>query len=189
MPQQRRVYAAWFEGLFVRALGSRITPVLLDELRAAGLDLEKPLVAAYPADVRRTCLRLLREHLFPSLSDDAAYFAIGRVTVDGFLQTLVGQSIAVVVRFLGPRAMFKRVNVFLTSSSNYMTGEAEEQAPFRWHITVHHADLPASYFLGLARSMLDLFQLPNPHVEILQQTDEQLVVGLEWSPGDAVSTR
>lgn len=188
MPQQRRVYAAWFEGLFVRALGHRLTPVLIDELRACGLDLEKPLVAAYPAEVRQQGVRLLREHLFTGLSDDAAYFALGRAAVDGFLQTFVGHSFAFVVRFLGPRAMFKRVGTVMLSASNYVSASAIERGPFRWEVTVTNGDLPHAYFLGMARAALDIYHL-NPHLEVLRATDDELVLGVGWSPGDAVSTR
>ena len=189
MSQQHRVYAAWFEGLFVRALGSRLTPVLIDELRAAGLDLERPLAPAYPAEVRQECLRLLREHLYPSLSDDQAYFALGRAAVDGFLQTFIGQSFGLVVRFLGPRALLKRAGPVMASASNYVTAQAREVGPFRWEVTVVGGDVPPSYFVGMARAALDLFDLADPHAEILSQREGELRVGLGWAPAAQVSTR
>jgi hypothetical protein len=47
-PEERLVFTPAMEALFVRALGRMVTPDLVSSLRELGIDLEKPLLPAYP---------------------------------------------------------------------------------------------------------------------------------------------
>ena len=77
----------------------------------------------------------------------------------------------------------------MAAASNYVTAAARELGPFRWEVTIQNRDVPASYFVGMARAALDVFHLANPHAEVLRSSEDELVIGLGWSPGDQVSTR
>lgn len=180
--EQRRVYATWFEGLFVRALGTRLSPALITALRAAGLDVERKLEPSYPAEVRLECLRLARVHLFGALNDEQAWTALGRAAVDGFLQTLVGHTFALVFRLLGPRAVMKRSSAAMTAASNYVSAEAIERAPFRWEVRLEGADLPPAYYQGLGAAALEVCEVDALQVLVVTHVGEQVVLSCTWAP-------
>ena len=181
-PAERRVYAAWFEGLLVRALRPRLTPALRAELRNAGVDLEQPLAEHYPAAVRLECLRLLRIHLFDGKSDDQAWHELGLAAVGGFHLTLVGQAFSLIYRMLGPRSLMKRAGALLSSTNNYVSAFAVERGPFRWELRLEGADLPPAYYMGMVVAALEFCDASNPQVQLISQRGEQLVISCGWSP-------
>ncbi len=48
-PTEQIEFSQSVEGLFIKGLGSTLTPVMRDQLRAKGLDLDRPLRPGYPA--------------------------------------------------------------------------------------------------------------------------------------------
>lgn len=181
-PEQRRVYAAWFEGMLLRSFGQRLTPALISDLRAAGLDLERPLADHYPASLRLAALRLLREHLLSAMSDEQAWHALGHAAVDGFIQTLVGKAFAIVFRTLGPRALMKRAGSVMASASNYVSGETVELGPFRWEARLEGADLPPAYYRGLVLAALEICKVKDPQIQLVSHVGEQVVLSCTWAP-------
>ncbi len=186
-PSQRRVYAVWFEALFQRALGPRITPALRAELRAIGLDLDQPLAPTYPAPIRLECLKLLRRALFPTLTEDQAWFAFGRALLEGYLQTMVGRGFDLQFRQLGPRALLKRASEVMSTSSNFNSAETIERGPFRWEVRFRCVDLEPAYYRGLTFASLEVCGVTDIEVQLRSQAQDELVFDLSW--GAAVSTR
>ena len=181
-PEQRRVYGTWFEGLLVRALAKRLTPELISDLRTAGIDLSRPLEQHYAAAVRLETIRLLRKHLFTDQSDEYACHALGRAAVEGFLQTLAGQALVLVLRLLGPRALMKRAGALMSTASNYISADAIERAPFHWEVRLEGADLPPAYWAGMLMAGLEVCSARNAHVAPVSHIGEQVVLSCRWDP-------
>lgn len=181
-PGQRRVYGAWFEGLLVRAFGKRLTPGLISDLRNAGVDLARPLEQHYAATVRLETLRLLRNHFFKDQSDEQASHALGRAAVEGFLQTLTGHALVLVLRLLGPRALMKRAGSQMSMASNYINAEAIERAPFRWEVRLEGADLPPAYWAGMLMAGLEVCSAHNAQVALVSHVGDHVVLSCTWDP-------
>ncbi len=123
------VFEQTIEGLFVRALGERLTPPIRARLKAIGLDLDKRLMPAYPFDVWMQSLRVVAESLFPHEKLEDALFHVGEMLITGYQQTFMGRAILSSIRVLGPRRTLMRSTKNFRSGNNYTETKVTEITP------------------------------------------------------------
>jgi uncharacterized protein (TIGR02265 family) len=109
-----------FEGLYDKVL--RPEGGFRERLKAAGYDIGAPL-AAYPMQVWVDCLDVTWKEKFPHLERFAAWQAIGRLFIEGYLETLVGRLVAVALPFLTPRGFLQRAPRFMNAGLEGATAE------------------------------------------------------------------
>ncbi|MEW5739602.1 MAG: DUF2378 family protein [Myxococcota bacterium] len=116
---ERVVFSHTIEGLFVQALGARVTPELKARLKSAGLNLDAKLLPAYPFEVWMKVLELTCQALFPDLPTDQAMFRVGESFLDGYQHTFLGRAVLGMIRVLGPRRTLLRSTQNFRSGNNY----------------------------------------------------------------------
>ncbi len=180
-PDQRLVYSVWFESVLLRAYKSRMTPALTAALQQVGLDLTQPLKQTYTAAQRQDCARLLREHLFVGQSVEQVELELGHAVLSGFLETAIGKSFGDMFRQLGPRAFMKRVGDVMSSTSNYVSVESIERAPFRWEARIEGADFGPAYFRAIAIAGLNFCHDGPIDVQLVSHVGREIVLSCSWT--------
>lgn len=148
----------WFsdpvvEGLFRRALKTRLTPSLVAKLRERGLELDKPLQPAYPAERCAEWIRLVAE-LYPPLSEREATYQVGRANMDGYVQTVLGRAVVQVLKVIGPKRTLPRLGRSFRTGTNYMQVDVREVLPDRFEVTFKRRRRHSALLQGNRRSRL-----------------------------------
>ena len=138
------VFETAVEGTFVRAFGPRIQArqPCHQELVSVGIDVTRPLKPSYHAGLYENAMKVLKKHLFPTHTDEAAYRELGRETCAGFYRTLVGSALAKVQPLIGPDRMLTRLPNSITNSSNFMKAQIEKRAPGDYKLHVWGSNTP-----------------------------------------------
>ena len=127
------------EGLFVRALKERLTPALIQELRAAGLDVERPLLPAYSRAVVNATIGIVARALYPTVPIEEAWYQIGKQYLFGTKKTTLGSATLALLRVMGPKRALNRLARTFRTTNNYMEVDLRPQADGRFELDLRPA--------------------------------------------------
>ncbi len=177
---ERLVFAPSVEGLLVKGL--ELTPETLGELRALGIDLGRPLLPAYPAELWHRALHLVAERVYPTLSLPEAYRRMGERTVYGLDGTLLGKAMLAMARVIGPRRMLVRLPNSVKSGSNFAQLDAKELAPNAFLLTSQPYMGYGEFMQGSVSAAIDIAGAKQGSVEIVEydRPAEKLVLRASW---------
>lgn len=113
------VFAATIEGLFVRALGEKLDASARARLKEAGLDLGRPLLAAYPFDVWMETIRIGAEAIYPDRDAKEARFELGKDLVAGYRHTYIGRIMLSLAKTIGPTRTLEYAASYFRTGNNY----------------------------------------------------------------------
>jgi uncharacterized protein (TIGR02265 family) len=119
MATEKVVFEQAIEGLFVRALGPRLTPDCKARLKVLGLDVDAKLLPAYSFDVWMKALEVVSSELYPTQPLPEAMFKVGSLLIAGYQETFLGRAVLGMIRVLGPRRMLMRATQNFRSANNY----------------------------------------------------------------------
>jgi uncharacterized protein (TIGR02265 family) len=121
-----------FEGLFVRAL--KVDAAFKAELKTIAVDLDRP-VPRYPTRVWRAALELARKRYYPDLSVADARRQMGRVALQGFLGTISGRFLNVVLSLMvSPAAFVLRLPRFFTMTRTGVEMTVNKESEQQWRL-------------------------------------------------------
>jgi uncharacterized protein (TIGR02265 family) len=120
------VFATSIESLFVRGL--RLSYGAREELRRMGLDVDRPLLPAYPLATWEAALRVATRDVFFGRAPEEARFELGRQMLRRYESTMVGRAIATSARLIGPRRTLERMAQNTRTANNYVKATAEPLA-------------------------------------------------------------
>ena len=106
------------------AIGKNLTPKLSAQLKANGLDFDKPLQAAYPAPQFEAWVRLTAQALFPEETLGEAQRKLGQHFFDGWQGTLTGAAVSTFLRLIGPKRALSRVGQAFRNGNNFTVTRA-----------------------------------------------------------------
>jgi uncharacterized protein (TIGR02265 family) len=175
------VFGSGFEGLFSQGFRQRVTPALTAELKALGVDLDRPFDAAYPIETWAKTLEVCARHVYPELSWPDASWRLGRDTVDGFGHTLIGKAVYGVMKLIGPARSVERAARSYASTNNYtkVTLNRTSQTSYDFHINEQHS-LP-EFDMGALEGLLTFAGAKDPKVTLIRQDAEGYLFHLAWS--------
>lgn len=119
MSDERVIFGNTVDGLYRKTLARDMTPELRVRLRELGLDLDAPLLAAYPHPTWVRCLDELGRSLYPDRTLEAARRQLARRWVEGYAQTLVGAAVMTLARVVGPMRSLERMTHNFRSGNNF----------------------------------------------------------------------
>ena len=125
-----RANATMFEGLFRRSLDVPADSTFADDLRAVGFDL-RAIEASYDKDVWTASLDVAARHRYPELARYDAWRRLGRDFIDGYLETMIGRLIAVVLPLTSPRRFLENVPAFVRTGTSGVNTDVELNADAR----------------------------------------------------------
>ncbi|MFL5354662.1 MAG: DUF2378 family protein [Archangium sp.] len=179
--EDRKVLAQVVEGLLRHGVGERVTPRLRERLRQVGLDLDRPLLPAYPVEKWVHCLHVIVEELYPGLPREEAFRQLAAAHVEGYGQTLVGRALLRLLKLLGPRRTVRQMVQALRSSDNYTEVELTELGPGRYELWMNSTLDAPGYAESLFVSFLRVSGAEEPHATRVRRDEESTVYLLTWT--------
>jgi uncharacterized protein (TIGR02265 family) len=183
-PPERLVYASVVEGLLRHGLraGER-TPRLTARLRQIGVDVERPLLPAYPVTTWFHCMWAVIEEVYPGLPPEQAFRLLATRHAEGYGSTVVGRALYVVARMLGPRRMAQRLPDMLASGDNYTHAEVVERGAGDYEMKMNSEVHAPGYAESLIEALLRLSGAHSPQVQVLSRGNGSTLYALRWQQG------
>lgn len=167
-----------FEGMFVHVLKVPPDGSLADALRGVGFDLRRQQ-PDYPSRVWKEAMAIACRDQHPKLPREEAMRKLGRSFIEGFLLTLAGRALGVILPMLGPEAAIRRLPRFLTMGAPGMQVSVTEQAPQDWRIAVQVPFALADFDAGLIEAGLGRTGA-GVQVTVMERNDDRYLLAARW---------
>ncbi|MBL8910165.1 MAG: DUF2378 family protein [Archangium sp.] len=177
--EPRVVFAAGFDSLFSKEVRARVTPALEAELLALGVNLKKPFNPAYPVEAWAGSVKACAKHLFPDAKGNEGFFELGRLTMRGFRETLIGAAIFGVMRLIGPARTLERSARTYASASNYTQVSLKRLSESSYEMGLNEAHTPPEYDMGVIDQAIELLGV-KPSVKLLNASSEGFLMLVSW---------
>ncbi|KFA91062.1 DUF2378 family protein [Archangium violaceum] len=178
--EDRRVFVQVVEGLLRHGVGERVTPRLRERLKQVGLDLDRPLLPAYPVTQWLYCLHIILEEVYPGLPREEGFRQLATDHVEGYGQTLVGRAMMRLLRLLGPKRTVQQMVQALRSGDNYTEVRLKELEPGMWEMWMNSVLDAPGYAEALFVGFLKASGASEPHAAIVRREEEGTVYLLRW---------
>ena len=175
------VFDHTLQGLFSRAFPQGVPPALKTQLRAAGVDLDKTLLPAYPVETWARCVELSAPLLFPQERPEVAWSRLGERLIDGYKETMIGRAMFATLRLLGPRRMLQRSRKNFRSGNNYTEVEFTDVSPTQMDVWFNETHEPLRHFTaGLVLAGLRVGGAEEPRVDVLHKDPRGVTLRASW---------
>lgn len=176
------VFSQLFEALVMHAMRGRLDPDAVRRLEAAGLDLSRPLLVAYPLTVWYDVVGICSELLFPNLLRNEATYATGKKTAEGYSHTTMGKALFDGLRKLGWQRALSQLARSLKTGGNFLAAHSHELPGGDLEITLEilpefipalaaHPGIDASFMRGFLDASVELVRGPASPRFALTATD------------------
>ena len=147
MPVEAKLdFAVTYESLFRNALSSD----LKGALRSVGLELDKPLLPAYPAAMWPEVMRVVAATLYPGVPFLNATRTLGeRFSDASFDQTMMGRALTMVMRAVGPMRTLERFQRMIRSTINDQQTRFEVLSRTSARLSIAHVSGVPGWFAGV----------------------------------------
>ncbi|HEX8538114.1 MAG TPA: DUF2378 family protein [Cystobacter sp.] len=176
------------QGLFSRAFPQGVPAALKEKLRAAGVDLDKPLLPAYPVQTWSQCITLSAPVVFPNELPSVAWHKLGERMIDGYQETMIGRAMFASLRLLGPRRMLLRAKRSFRSGNNYTEVEftdVSETEMDLWFNETH--EVLRHFTAGLVMAGMRMGGAELPRVGILHTDARGVTFRATWAQKGATA--
>lgn len=182
------VFEQTIEGLFVRGLGTRMTPRCRARLKELGVDLSGKLLPAYPFSVWMQSLAVAAEEIFPSLPAEQAHQQLGALLIDGYRETFLGRAVLGMIRVLGPRRMLHRATQNFRSGNNYTETRIVDLTPTSLELWMNEVGPYPTFTAGIILAGLRAAGATHPRVELFGHDGHACTYRCAWGSGDSSAT-
>lgn len=173
------VYEHTVEGLFFKALRSRITPALGERLKALGIDLAgKPRSVAHAQWVQ--ALHLVATELFEG-PVDLRFRKLGQSVMLHHEETVMGKAVITVMRLMGPKRVLGRINSTLRSGNNYIQATLAPTGPTSWEGLVNECNGNPQYIAGVIEQGLIISGAKEVKVDVSDFDGHSAKFKLAWT--------
>lgn len=185
MTTEQVLFSTAVESLYRQALKGRLSEVLKLRLRHAGLDLNRPLLPAYPRRVWVRALELTAEELYPGLPREEAMEQLGQAFIEGYARTLVGSAVMSMSRLLGPGRTLSRLARSLRTANNYSEARLTAHAANRYALWLNEPADTEGFMEGALRAGLRMAGAREPHISRTRAGPEACEYTLSWALAEA----
>ena len=175
---QSAVKQSVFEGLFVHVLKVPPDGPFADALRRVGYDLHRQ-EGEYPGLVWKEAVAVACQQVHPQLPPEEAQRALGVRFIEGFLQTLAGRALGVVLPMLGAEGALRRLQRFMAMGVPALRVLAHEDAPRSWRVEVQVPWALADFDAGLIEAGVQRTGVPV-RVGVLERTQDRYLLQVRW---------
>jgi uncharacterized protein (TIGR02265 family) len=177
------MFAHAVEALFHRAFAGQLSARCRERLRQLGVDLDRPLLPAYPLATWLAALEVAAAELLPHLTREAAYYELGHRIVDGYVHTMLGRSVTTVGRLLGPRRVLEGMTHTLRTANNFQLTRLQLRQPGEAQLWVNTRVRVATYYQGLLHATLERAGADGLEVEPGVFTGDGYRYTIRWQTG------
>ncbi len=178
--QPKLIFEQTIEGLFLKGLGSSVTPDLKARLKAAGLDLDAKLEPAYSMAQWTTFITIAAQLLHSDVDLPKGLHRLGETLLAGFFEGGVGKALSALVRIIGPRQTLMRMKRNLRSGNNYSESEVTEIAPGEYRLWVNEPGVTRYITQGILQAGLAIAGAKGLTVSVEQFDDESVTYLVRW---------
>ena len=175
------VFQQAVEGLFIVGLKGKLTPLLDQRLREAGLDLSRPFAPAYPRSDWNNFIRISAETLWPDEPPERAYHALGRQLLLGYAETLLGKALSAMLKLVGPRRALERMTRNFRSGSNYNATRVTDVGPGEVLFWMNEPDLHPSYVAGILEASLEMAGARQLELHVHERDAQGCTYRIRWA--------
>ncbi|WNG13350.1 DUF2378 family protein [Cystobacter fuscus] len=176
------------QGLFSRAFPQGVPASLKEKLRAAGVDLDKPLLPAYPIKTWSQCVALSAPVAFPNELPSVAWHKLGERMIDGYQETMIGRAMFASLRLLGPRRMLQRAKRSFRSGNNYTEVQFTDVSETEMDLWFNETDEVLRHFTaGLVMAGMRMGGAELPRVGILHTDARGVTFRASWAQKGAAA--
>lgn len=169
------------QGLFSRTFHEGVPAELKAQLRAAGVDLDKPLLPAYPVRTWCQCVELSAPVAFPRERREVAWRKLGERMIDGYQDSMIGSAMFSMLRLLGPKRTLQRAQKNFRTGNNYSEVRITEVSPTAMDLWFNETDEPLRHFTaGLVLAGLRAAGADGAHVDIVDKDPKGFTVRASW---------
>lgn len=173
------VYEHTVEGLFFKALRSRLTPALEQQLKVLGIDMHgKPRSVPHLQWVK--ALALAANELFEGPVDER-FRQLGHSVMLRHEETVMGRAVITVMRLMGPRRILGRINSTLRSGNNYIQANLAPTGPTEWEGTVNECNGNPHYIAGVVEQGLKISGAKDARVLVSGFDGHGAMFHISWS--------
>lgn len=169
------------EGLFIKGLSSHLTPDIRAQLRAAGLDLDKPLRPGYPAGEFHRWIEITARGLHPELPLAEGTRLVGRYAISGLEEGIIGKAMAAGLKLIGPKRALQRVDRIFKSNNNYQDASLMELSESGARVSLSNVFGLPWYYQGIFESAVAAIGAKHPKVEVAASPPPGAVLNITWS--------
>lgn len=183
MAEEHLVFGQILEALFLKGLKGKLSPELIVKLRKLGLDLEKPLLPAYPRATVHECISLTARTLYPDLPISDAFYLVGKSVTPGQRSTFLGNAILTVVSLIGPHRTLERVTRTFRTTNNYMNVVLERVGDTEYLLRLDPSNEYPSYMQAVIEDLLGVANAKSLRVVVEKhdRTTEHCTYRITWS--------
>lgn len=177
---QRVMFKGPIEALYLRALREQMNPTLKDRLREAGLDLDRPLLPAYPYDSFRAAFTATLVHLYgphPSIEHQREF---GSNWTLSFFQTFIGTAVLGLLKLIGPRRAMLRSAQNYKNVNNYSDAKVIELAPGHFELWLADGGDWPEVTAGSLQCSVELAGAKNVVTRVVRKEGEHTVYETKW---------
>jgi uncharacterized protein (TIGR02265 family) len=176
-----------------RAIKKELTPQLVAEVSALGIDLYAP-AAGYALSTWESAIALIAVRLRPGLPPDEQHRQFGQIFMDGYVETLLGSATLAMARLLGAKRTMLRMGRNFRTVANYIECTTVEDGPNGVLLTTYMKPeyLPAhtpkrGIFFDYRRGILERTLALLGHDGSVELADRDLeqqraVFRVQWAP-------
>lgn len=169
------------QSLLSRTFPEGVPPELKARLRTLGVELDKPLLPAYPRTTWARCIELCALFGFPHESREVAWRRMGERMVDGYKETMIGRAMFTTLRLLGPRRMLQRAQKNFRSGNNYTEVRLKDLEPTVMEVWFNEMDDVLRHFtVGLVLAGMRAGGAVEPRVELLHADAQGFTLRASW---------
>ncbi len=180
-PVEWVVFAHTFTAVVERLPPGTITAKLKTDLRAAGFDLDRKALVAYPQEVWVKFTYILSKALFPHLEEPQAHRRFGELLIEGYAQTTMGKAVMALLRIIGPRRGLTRTAKSFRSGNNYFETRFEEVGPNTFHWWVNETGTHPQMLAGMVFAAMKDMGVAKPEVEFLDSPGPGRTYRVAWT--------
>lgn len=184
MASEQLIFGPTVEGLFVRGLGQKLTPELVSQLRAVGLDVEKRIEKAYPRRVITDSISIVARGLYPDVSEAEGWYRIGKHVVVGLKAQPLMSATVLAMRVAGPRLTMKVVARTFRQTNNYMRVMLFEHARNHFELELWPSSPQPRYMQAVIEDMLAIAGAKELAVDVTQHLPAQELARYDISFAD-----
>lgn len=180
MTDQKFVSGKWVNGLFNRALGPSIGKELNAQLKAEGLELNRPMQHSYPRDRFVKWVTLAARDLFPGQPPEQQLRALGaRVVEDMRAAGDIKGAVLTMAKFMGPKRVLRQLADYVQGQSSLRV-KLEEKGKTEAKIELNDGEL-ADFVAGSLEAILPLIGARSAKVEATTSSPDASVLSLKWA--------
>lgn len=180
MQDERLTFAPTVEALFTRGMGSSLPPEVKNALRTDGLDLDRPLLPAYPAGKVAEWIDVALPHAYPGTPRAAALRELGRESVTRYASTVIGRGLAAMLKLLGLRRLLERMSRAMRTGGNYLETKTTVYGSCDVELWINDVNGMPEYFVGVLEGAAEILGIRDAQVEQLPTAAPGCTLRIRW---------